>query len=228
VTALVFHVVVLGLMALPALDRLSALDEPAAVTVTLEPFLVPAEREPRAQAAPRSAPAYAPRMAARPPTPSPVAPIRRSARPRGGQCPRSGPERIPRPCPSARPATFGPPCGPAESAAPTPRPSAWTAASAIGCHERWGQAARTAPVYANVPASARAGLEFARQAVQQEIDRADRDAPIGTGLHPGDSPPAMREIPFVLGAQQDGLGRPMDALHQRRKQLDDALKPPRR
>ncbi|MDB5456045.1 MAG: hypothetical protein JWP92_1630 [Caulobacter sp.] len=223
VMALAIHVVLLGLMALPALDTLrGALDEPPAVDLTLEPFLVPTEREPQVRAARSAGAAYAPRPAAPSALPSPVAPI---------------------PAVGAAPARPGPTVGTGDHPAPLPVGPvgdlrAALRASGVGCanadavgltrrerdrcHEAWGQASRDAPVYANAPASARAGQEFARQALRQDIDRAYRSEPMATGPDPKMGPP--RGIPPVLGAQQDALGRPMDAAHQELKHLEDAMR----
>lgn len=80
------------------------------------------------------------------------------------------------------------------------------------CHERWGEAARKAPVYANAPNSAGAAVDFRRQALQQEASRAYRESPMGIGVdhRSRDGPGKAKDIPFVGGLEQDGLGRPRD------------------
>lgn len=76
------------------------------------------------------------------------------------------------------------------------------------CHERWGEAARKAPVYANAPIAAGASQDFARAAARQEANRRYRDAPMGPGVDHRDhgGPGQAKDIPFVLG-DTDGLGR---------------------
>ncbi len=91
------------------------------------------------------------------------------------------------------------------------------------CHERWGQAARNAPVYANAPASADAAAQMARQAASQEADLAYRTGRIPQGVDRGD-PGKPLDIPFALGAEQNGEGRPVSEFGQRIKRLDDARK----
>lgn len=76
------------------------------------------------------------------------------------------------------------------------------------CNERWGEAARKAPVYANAPLSAGAGQDFARQAARQEANRRYKASPMGPGVDHRDhgGPGQAKDIPFVLG-DTDGLGR---------------------
>lgn len=76
------------------------------------------------------------------------------------------------------------------------------------CHERWGEAARKAPVYANAPLSAGATAGFASQAARQEANRLYRASPMGPGVNHRDhgGPGQPKEIPFVMG-DTDGLGR---------------------
>ena len=47
---------------------------------------------------------------------------------------------------------------------------------------------------------------------------------VGVDHRSREGPGTMKEIPWVLGAEQDGLGRPRSAASQRLKQLDDARK----
>jgi hypothetical protein len=76
------------------------------------------------------------------------------------------------------------------------------------CEERWGEAARKAPVYANAPISVGAGQDFARQAARQDAARRYRASPMGPGVDHRDhgGPGQAKDIPFVLG-DTDGLGR---------------------
>lgn len=76
------------------------------------------------------------------------------------------------------------------------------------CHERWGEAARKAPVYANAPLSAGATAEFASQAARQEADRRYRASPMAPGVdhRSRDGLGQAKDIPFVMG-DTDGLGR---------------------
>jgi len=59
-----------------------------------------------------------------------------------------------------------------------------------------------------------------------EADRAYRDAPMGVGVdhRNRDDPGKGKDIPWVLGAEQDGLGRSRSAEQQALKRLDDARK----
>jgi hypothetical protein len=76
------------------------------------------------------------------------------------------------------------------------------------CNERWGEAARKAPVYANAPISVGAGQDFARQAARQEANRRYKASPMGPGVDHRDhgGPGQAKDIPFVMG-DTDGLGR---------------------
>lgn len=76
------------------------------------------------------------------------------------------------------------------------------------CHERWGEAARTAPVYANAPLSAGATAGFASQAARQEANRRYMATPMGPGVdhRSRDGLGKAKDIPFVMG-DTDGLGR---------------------
>lgn len=76
------------------------------------------------------------------------------------------------------------------------------------CHERWGEAARKAPVYANAPLSGAATAAFDRQAARQEADRRYKASPMGVGVDHRDhgGPGQAKDIPFVMG-DTDGIGR---------------------
>lgn len=93
------------------------------------------------------------------------------------------------------------------------------------CDERLGAAARNAPVYeAPMDAGKRRGFEA--QALRQKAEKVARDAPMGVGVdhRSREGPGTMKDIPWVGGAEQDGLGRPMSATQQRLKHLQDADK----
>lgn len=92
------------------------------------------------------------------------------------------------------------------------------------CDERFG-AAQARGGYAG-PLDAAKAREFEAQAIQQELARKANAAPMGPGVdhRSKDQPGTMKEIPFVLGAEQDGLGRTRNAQQQRLKQLDDQRK----
>ena len=93
------------------------------------------------------------------------------------------------------------------------------------CDETLGAAARNAPVYnAPMDPAKRRGLDA--QALRQQADRAYRDAPMGMGVdhRNRDDPGKGKDIPWVLGAEQDGLGRQKSAEQQALKRLDDARK----
>ncbi|CAN5431678.1 hypothetical protein BH10PSE4_BH10PSE4_47610 [soil metagenome] len=93
------------------------------------------------------------------------------------------------------------------------------------CDERLGALARNAPVY-DAPMDAGKRRGFEAQALRQQADRAYRDAPMGIGVdhRSREGPGTMKDIPWVGGAEQDGLGRPMSATQQRLKHLQDADK----
>lgn len=218
--SLAAHAGVLALLALPRLpvfqDRSNDED---ALSVTLER---PPSTRPRAAAgpAPRAPSALRPREPARI-FPSAVAPLRI------GEPSRVGTAVHPAPLPEGprgdlRTALRGSGVGCANA-----RAVGLNRRETERCEERWGEAARDAPVYANAPRSAEAAGQMARQAASQEAARAYREErPIAPGVdHRSRSGPGQaKEIPFVLGAQQDGLGRSVSPLGQTIKRLDDARK----
>ncbi|WP_163233029.1 hypothetical protein [Caulobacter rhizosphaerae] len=93
------------------------------------------------------------------------------------------------------------------------------------CDEAFGAKARNAPVY-DAPMDAAKRRGFDAQALKQQADRAYRDAPMGVGVdhRNRDDPGKGKDIPWVLGAEQDGLGRSRSAEQQALKRLDDARK----
>jgi hypothetical protein len=92
------------------------------------------------------------------------------------------------------------------------------------CDERLGAAARNAPVY-DAPMEDAKRRGFAAQALRDQADRAYRAAPVvGVDHRNRDDPGKGKDIPWVLGAEQDGLGRQRSADQQALKRLDDARK----
>lgn len=213
VGSLAAHAVVLGLLALPHIEVFAdRSDDEDALTVTLERPTRPIPRT----ASPSSAPAAvtspsaiqprAPRMV----FPSTVAPLA------VGRLPTIGTAQHPAPLPEGpkgdlRSALRGSGVGCANEAA-----VGLNRREIEKCHERWGEAARKAPVYANAPNSAGAAIDFRRQALQQEANRAYKESPMGLGVdhRSRDGPGQAKAIPFVGGLEQDGLGRPRDARGQ--------------
>ena len=68
--------------------------------------------------------------------------------------------------------------------------------------------------------------DFDAQALRQQADRAYRDAPMGVGVdhRSREGPGTKKDIPWVLGAEQDGPGRQLGPEQQQLKRLDDARK----
>jgi hypothetical protein len=92
------------------------------------------------------------------------------------------------------------------------------------CDERLGAMARNAPVY-DAPMDAAKRRGFEAQALKQQADRAYRDAPtVGVDHRNRDNPGKGKDIPWVLGAEQDGLGRSLSTEQQALRRLDDARK----
>ena len=93
------------------------------------------------------------------------------------------------------------------------------------CDEKFGATARDAPVY-DAPMEAGKRRGFDAQALRQQADRAYRDAPMGVGVDHSsrEGPGTMKDIPWVGGAGQDGLGRQKSAQQQALRRLDDARK----
>lgn len=75
------------------------------------------------------------------------------------------------------------------------------------CDEQFGAARAKGDPLSGMDAGKRRALDA--QAAAQEAYRRYQDAPMGPGVdhRSKDHPGTMKEIPFVLGAQQDGLGR---------------------
>jgi hypothetical protein len=203
--SLAAHAVVLAFLALPHIEAFEdRSNDEDALTVTLERPRPPevqasaAARAPLAVAAPSTIRPRMPRMV----FPSTVAPL-----------------QVGRPAPvgtAPHPAPL--PEGPKGDLRAALRGSGVGCANetAVGlnrreiekCHERWGEAARKAPVYANAPIGVGAGQDFARAAARQEANRRYKASPMGPGVDHRDhgGPGQAKDIPFVLG-DTDGLGR---------------------
>jgi len=205
------------------LDR--STDEDA-ITVILERSAVPRRAAPQvADSADRAAMATSPLQprAPRRIAPSSVTPL--------GLAPAPGP-------PTARPTGLHPaplpegPRGDLRTALRGSSPGCANAA-AVGlnrreqehCDERFGALARKAPVY-DAPMDPAKRRGFDQQAIRQRAERAYRDAPMGIGVdhRSREGPGTMKEIPWVLGAEQDGLGNARSPAEQQLKRLSDADK----
>lgn len=224
--SLMLHVVVLAWLALPVPPLLETLIADDLPIVTAE--LIRPEREERPQPRPAAASAAAPAAPALP------FQVRQPVRPAPAgvptlPVPAAG---IARPGTAVRPAPLpGEGAGDLKTAL---RGSATgcVSADAVGlnrrerekCDERFG-AAKPRGTYAG-PLDAAKAREFEAQAILQDLARKAAEAPMGVGVdhRSKDQPGTMKEIPFVLGAEQDGLGRARNAQQQRLKQLDDYRK----
>lgn len=226
--SLLLHVAILAVLGWPVERRfLDQSNDDDAISVTLERSATPRRPTPQTAASPNAATAASP---LRPRAPRLVAPA--SVTPLGvAPVPTPGPR-------TTRPSGLHPaplPAGPRGDLRTALRGSAAGCANAraVGlnrreqehCDEKLGAAARDAPVYdAPMDAAKRRGLDA--QALRQQADRAYRDAPMGLGVdhRNRDDPGKGKDIPWVLGASQDGLGRQKSAEQQALKRLDDARK----
>ncbi|CAN5410770.1 hypothetical protein BH10PSE3_BH10PSE3_41580 [soil metagenome] len=226
--SLLLHAAILIMLGWPIERRfLDLSNDDDAISVTLERSATPRPITP--QAATSSEPVSA-ASSLRPRASRLVAPT--SITPLGvAPIPAPGP-------PSARPSGLHPaplPAGPRGDLRAALRGSAAGCANAeaVGlnrreqdhCDEKLGAAARNAPAY-DAPMDTAKRREFDAQALRQQADRTYRDAPMGPGVNhrDRDDPGKGKDIPWVLGAQQDGLGRQRSAEQQALKRLDDARK----
>ncbi len=206
--SLLLHVAVLAWLALPVPPLLETFVADELPTITLDLQQPVREEQPQ----PRPAP-VATTVAA-----SPVLPfqIRQAARPAPTgvptlNVPAAG---IARPGTAIRPAPLpGDGVGDLKTALRTS--TGCISADAVGlnrrerekCDERFGAAKAKGDPLSGLDAAKRNALDAV--AAAQEAYRQYKDAPMGPGVdhrtkeHPG----TMKEIPFVLGAQQDNLGR---------------------
>ncbi|OYX04615.1 MAG: hypothetical protein B7Z12_05905 [Caulobacter vibrioides] len=208
--SLLLHVALLAWLALPAAPLLQTFAEDDLPTMTLElqrPAPLPRE-------APRPRPSSATEAASARPLPFKV---RAAVRPVPAgtptvEVPTSG---LARPGVAIRPAPLpGEGAGDLRTAL---RGSATgcVSADAVGlnrrererCDERFGAAKAKGDPLSAMNADKRRALDA--QAAAQDAYRRYQNAPMGPGVdhRSRDHPGTMKEIPFVLGAQQDGLGR---------------------
>uniref|UniRef100_B0SUQ2 Uncharacterized protein n=1 Tax=Caulobacter sp. (strain K31) TaxID=366602 RepID=B0SUQ2_CAUSK len=229
VGSLLLHAVILAALGWPVERRfLDRSNDEDAINVTLERSAVPRRPTEAAAASPDQASAASP---LRPRAPRLVAPS--SVTPLGVEpVPAPGPPTT-RPPTALHPAPL--PEGPRGDLRAALRGSSAGCANALAvglnrreqehCDERLGAAARNAPVY-DAPMDPKKRGGFEAQALRQQADRAYRDAPMGIGVdhRNRDDPGKGKDIPWVLGAAQDGLGRQKSAEQQALKRLDDARK----
>ena len=228
VGSLLLHAALLAVLGWPVERRfLDRSNDDDAIRVTLERSATPKWPTPQTVASPDAATAASP---LRPRAPRLAAPA--SVSPLGvAPVPTPGPQ-------TARPSGLHPaplPEGPRGDLRTALRGSAAGCANAqaVGlnrreqehCDEKLGAAAGNAPVY-GAPTDTAKRREFDAQALRQQADRAYRDAPMGIGVdhRNRDDPGKGKDIPWVLGASQDGLGRQRSAEQQALKRLDDARK----
>jgi hypothetical protein len=226
--SLLLHAAILVVLGWPVMTRFQdRSNDEDAISVTLERSVVPRRPTPETVASPeRAATASpvrprAPRLAA----PSWIQPL--------GVAPVPGP-----PAPANRTTGVHPaplPEGPRGDLRTALRGSSAGCANAeaVGlnrreqehCDEKFGATARNAPVY-EAPMDAGKRRGFDAQALKQQADRSYRDAPMGMGVdhRNRDDPGKGKDIPWVLGASQDNLGRSLSAEQQALKRLDDARK----
>ncbi|USQ96935.1 hypothetical protein [Caulobacter sp. RL271] len=220
--SLLLHVILLTWLALPVPPLLETLTADDLPTVTVD--LV----RPRQAEQPRPAPASAASA------PSPVLPfrIRPPARPAPAGVPRLAVPAagIVRPGTATRPAPLpGEGAGDLRTALRTS--TGCVSADAVGlnrrerekCDERFGAAKAKGDPLSGMSADKRRALEA--QGAAQQAYKDYLDAPMAPGVdhRSKDHPGTMKEIPFVLGAEQDGLGRPRkDVVDQIRKEKDSA------
>jgi len=211
--SLLLHVVLLAWLALPVPPLLEALTADDLPTVTVELVRPRQDEQPQPRPAPASAAS----------APSPVLPfqIRAPARPAPPgvpilSVPAAG---IARPGTAIRPAPLpGEGAGDLRTALRTS--TGCISADAVGlnrrerekCDERFGAAKPKGDPLGGMDADKRRALEAQGAALRAYKDYLD--APMAPGVdhrsrtHPG----TMKEIPFVLGAEQDGLGNPRQSV----------------
>ncbi|KRA62702.1 hypothetical protein ASD89_22475 [Caulobacter sp. Root656] len=226
--SLALHAVILAILGWPMAARFQdRSDDEDAIRVTLERELTPRRPTPETVASPDRAAAASPIQprAPRRVAPSWIQPL--------GVAPVPGP-----PAPSNRATGVHPaplPEGPRGDLRTALRGSSAGCANAqaVGlnrreqehCDEAFGAKVRNAPIY-DAPMDAAKRRGFDAQALKQQADRAYREAPMGVGVdhRNRDDPGKGKDIPWVLGAEQDGLGRSRSAEQQALKRLDDARK----
>jgi hypothetical protein len=222
--SLLLHAILLTWLALPARPFLENLIADDVSTVTVD--LIRPDREEQPQSRPAAA--------AQASSPSPVLPfqVRQPARPAPAgvptlTVPAAG---VSRPGTAIRPAPLpGEGAGDLRSALRTS--TGCISADAVGlnrrerekCDERFGAAKPKGDPLSGMSAAKRRELDA--QGAAQEAYRRYLDAPMAPGVdhRSKDHPGTMKEIPFVLGAEQDGLGRPRKSvIDQKRRENDSA------
>lgn len=231
--SLLLHVGLLAWLALPMPPMLQTLPAEDLPIMTVDLLRPEREEQPKPRLAPSASATSAP---------SPVLPfeVRQPARPVPPGVPTLNapvaPPAATRPGTAIRPAPLpGEGAGDLRTALRN-SPTGCISADAVGlnrrerekCDERFGAAkAKGDPTMAMDPGKRRA---LDAQAAGQEAYRRYLEAPMGPGVdhrsrnHPG----TMKEIPFVLGAEQDGLGRPragvVDQIRREKDREDRARK----
>lgn len=225
--SLLLHAVILAVLGWPAVTRFQdRSNDEDAISVTLDRDRVPRRPTPETAESPDRAAAASPVQprAPRRVAPSWIQPL--------GVAPVPGP-----PAPANRATGVHPaplPEGPRGDLRTALRGSSAGCANAraVGlnrreqehCDETFGAKVRNAPVY-DAPMDAAKRRDFDTQALRQEADRAYRDAPsVGVDHRNRDNPGKGKDIPWVLGAEQDGLGRSLSPEQQALRRLDDARK----
>lgn len=225
--SLALHALILAALAWPAVERFQDLsNDEDSIRVTLE-RRAPPPRPMSPTTSPAASETVSPALQPRSPRQTPpawVAPL--------GVAPATAPALADRPS-ATHPAPL--PEGPRGDLRAALRGSSpgCANAEAVGlnrreqehCDERLGAAARNAPAYdAPMDTTKRRALEA--QASRQTADRAYRDAAMGAGVNHRDRDDLGKgkAIPWVLGAEQDGLGRTRSADQQTLKRLNDARK----
>lgn len=229
--SLLLHVVVLAWLALPVPPLLETMLADDLPTVTVD--LVRPRREEPAKPRPAASP-----QAATAPSPAPPFQARQPARPAPAgvptlEVPAAG---IARPGTAVRPAPLpGEGAGDLRTAL---RGSATgcVSADAVGlnrrerekCDERFGAAKAKGEPLDGMDAAKRRALEAQGAAQRAYKDYVDGPMAPGVDHRSKDQPGTMKEIPFVLGAEQDGLGRArkpvVDELRKKRDAEDRAAK----
>lgn len=226
--SLLLHVAILTALGWPVMTRFQdRSNDENAIDVTLERSLVERRPTPETAASPDRATAALP-VQPRTPRLAPPPAVRAL-----GVAPVPGPPAPPNRETGAHPAPL--PEGPRGDLRTALRGSSAGCANAeaVGlnrreqehCDEKFGAMARNAPVY-DAPMDGAKRRGFDAQAIRQQADRAYRDAPMGVGVdhRNRDDPGKGKDIPWVLGAGQDGLGRSLSAEQQALKRLNDAQK----
>lgn len=223
--SLLLHVALLAWLALPVpplIERMTAEELPSMLLELDRPDRAPAPRQ-----------ATAATEALAPPLPFQVRPAARPA-PAGVptlQVPATG---VARPGTATRPAPL--PEGGDLRTALRGSYTGCVSADAVGlnrrerekCDERFGAAKAKGDPLSGMSAQKRQALEA--QGAAQRAYKDYVDGPMGPGVdhRSKDQPGTMKEIPFVLGAQQDGLGRERKSVTDQMRREGDSAERARR